>query len=330
MAYDIDTRLIQQKVSKQVPRLSLFKQSALRNIIATAVRTEQKLFKAQCAPSPVCPWCSLGVEETAEHLFWNCQQWQELRTSFQETYEDIIPLLPPITKNCGLFPRALIDNQVIILADSKSMVLELQRMFINILKKRDALKAKSLPRRIKLDSCQSAVDCQPEGTFENRAVLFSSYPWDPDHQDIFHSGCFGGTVPNNWRVYRKGSEWSFGIPIFKPFVWCWRNLRWADPSEDSPSITWLELALDFRAATHCSLGKPGVNQETAPAGQIALSFAQASKRMATICKSSVSFLVLCCCVRPSSLLSALVAQLVWRRGPNSCAHSLFTLACFSH
>lgn len=132
LAYDINTRLIQQKCSKQVPCISLFQQSALRNFITGAVHTEQKLFKAHCAPSPVCPWCTSGAEETIEHLFWECEQWQDLRTDFQEKHHDVIPLLPTITRNCGLLPQAIIDDQTMPLAVARVLILDLQLMYLSL------------------------------------------------------------------------------------------------------------------------------------------------------------------------------------------------------
>lgn len=80
--------------------------------------------------------------------------------------------------------------------------------------------------------------------------------------------------PSNWRTYKKGSAWLFGLDTFAPLRWYWRNLKWPDQPGAEDEISWLELALDFHAATHCSLAMPGFSQYSSNAAQMAHFFLQ--------------------------------------------------------
>ena len=84
---------------------NLFDMAALRNMLTGAVHTEQRRFKANCASTPQCPWCESQDDETIEHLFWVCPKWQHLRQPLMNEYANVLALLPPCMRECGLFPN---------------------------------------------------------------------------------------------------------------------------------------------------------------------------------------------------------------------------------
>ena len=53
-------------------------------------------------------------------------------------------------------------------------------------------------------------------------------------------------------------------------------------------VSWLELALDFQAATHVDLCHDGDNGEKITGGKRALFFASESRRMAVICRDTLA------------------------------------------
>ena len=284
LAYEHNVALLQYKGKKKQLPLSLFQQSHLRNILTGAVHTQERLFKANCADTPECPWCNSGQVEDQHHLFWQCSRWNAIRDPFWSKYHELFDQLPPCAKMCGLLPLDAIQDWPGSPCPTKFMM-ELQQTMIQILEMRDSLKPKKRKITLNTENHLPGEPDSPHCDLDEKITLFPNYPWHHDHQDIFHNSCFRGNIPQNWRVYRQGSEWSFGVQMFAPLVWYWSHLKWATSTEDGPSVTWLELALDFNAATHCSICKPGVHQESSPAHQLALFFAQASKRMAVVCKS---------------------------------------------
>ena len=95
----------------------------------------------------------------------------------------------------------------------------------------------------------------------------------------FSKTCFQAAIPNNWRLYKMAlngyleSELSIRSTGIGPIC----NGQAEDL--DTPGITWLELALDFFAATHCALAMPDEIQDSRTAAQRAHFFNSASRRM---------------------------------------------------
>ena len=289
LAYDANVTLLQKKGKGKKPSLTLFQQSHLRNILTGAVHTNQQLFQANCAHTQVCPWCDSGLNEDHEHLFWHCQRWQHLRNPFVHKCMDFIPQLPPCTKICALLSCDLVANWPLNISPAQ-FIQDLQIMFIKILQERDSLKIKT-PRSSHLNT--KALDDQtnhhnPPLSQESKLSqenLFPNYPWSYDIQHSFPNACFSGKIPENWRLYRAGSKWLFGLGSFEPIFWYWSQLRWPDPGIEGPSITWIELALDFHSATRCPLSMPEATSEIQTLGSMGRYFAAATRRMATICHS---------------------------------------------
>ena len=56
-------------------------QSLLRQILTGAIDHHSRVFKSNLASSPLCPFCNM-VDETARHIFWDCDTWQSTRSKF--------------------------------------------------------------------------------------------------------------------------------------------------------------------------------------------------------------------------------------------------------
>lgn len=262
--------------------------AALRNIITGAVHTEQRRFKANCASTPQCPWCESQDDETIEHLFWVCPKWQHLRQPLMNEYANVLALLPPCMRECGLFPQRLLGTDPFTVP--YELVPKTQTMMISILRERAKFSKTDSPTSRK-SLCKAApveISDSQLPIASNRESLFPNYPWTYDRQRQFSVHCFKGVVPSNWRTYKKGSAWLFGLDTFAPLHWYWRNPKWPDQPGAEDEISWLELALDFRAATHCSLAMPGSSQSSSNAAQMAHLSSAASRRMAKICHGTLS------------------------------------------
>ena len=122
------------------------------------------------------------------------------------------------------------------------------------------------------------------------------YFWDPagftgdGSVENFQRRCqteFRAPIPDTWRRYSKGGEWLFGLTCFQPLHWYWSTITWNnDPGADQ-QVSWLELALDFHASTHCALLRPEQDPATQTAFTMALFFEGASKRLGKICQQTV-------------------------------------------
>ena len=148
LAYDCNVLLIQKRNKKLSAQLSLFDLSQLRNILTGAVHTQERKFKAKCAPNDICPWCDQNIPESVEHLFWVCPTWQHLRIKMIEDFADILPTLPPCVRECGLFPQNLLNTGPFTLQFVQTLVPKIQLMMISILQERNS-KIRQEPKKPK-------------------------------------------------------------------------------------------------------------------------------------------------------------------------------------
>ena len=81
---EMTTRL--QEWGKLTPQ----KQESLRAILAGAVWTQDRLYRAKLVPTPICPYCATGAVEDHEHSWWKCPAWQ--------------PRVPELTKELIINP----------------------------------------------------------------------------------------------------------------------------------------------------------------------------------------------------------------------------------
>ena len=75
----------------------------LRSLWTGSFKSGKRLHGANIRPSPKCPHCRKGEDETVEHIFWRCSAWKEQRKTCQEKYgEEELEKLPTITRICGI------------------------------------------------------------------------------------------------------------------------------------------------------------------------------------------------------------------------------------
>ena len=55
----------------------------VRSIVVGAVWTRARLHESHLAASPICQHCRGAEAEDAEHLWWQCPAWQEMRDCFR-------------------------------------------------------------------------------------------------------------------------------------------------------------------------------------------------------------------------------------------------------
>ena len=289
--YDCNILLIQRRHKKICSQLTLFDFAQLRNILIGAVYTQERKHKANCATDPICPWCDQNKPETIDHLFWSCPAWQHLRATVASEFDVVLPILPPCMKECGLFPKNLLHTEPFTPQYVQNMVPKIQYMMISILRERDSKNQKDpTPQPPISDPITEDPQCEQhqDSDGQSRYSLFPHYPWKYEQEISRSRTFFKGVIPSNWRLYRAGSKWLFGIGTFHPLVWYWTNLQWPEEGSESPGVSWLELALDFYAATHCALAMPDEMQDSRTAAQRAHFFNSASRRMAKICGGSLS------------------------------------------
>ena len=79
--------------------------------------------------------------------------------------------------------------------------------------------------------------------------------------------------------------WAWGVELLEAMIWYYGQIRWTfDPKEDEePTITWVELYLDFLAATHCPITRRGsvAHSGTKWGGEETMRYAANSFMMAT-------------------------------------------------
>ena len=56
-------------------------QSILRHVLTGSLDHAHRLYKSNLTDTPLCPFCSAS-DETAEHIFWFCDQWRYIRTKY--------------------------------------------------------------------------------------------------------------------------------------------------------------------------------------------------------------------------------------------------------
>ena len=223
IAYDATVSLLRrserpkrQKRYKQSAPLSLFEQTHLRAILTGAVRTSEKLFKAQSCASPNCVHCGRDVIESVEHLFWHCPAWDQLRASFLHNFGNHLANAPSCTKCCGILPQDVVDRLNWSQREAVIFCENLQMCMVSILCARE--------KTLRKISCQVAGQVNPEAesraaqSFSNRERLYPGYPWT---FELVEGNCavfFQGVPPRNWRVYKRGSSWSFGVQLFEPLI----------------------------------------------------------------------------------------------------------------
>ena len=279
---------------KRFPVLNLFERATLRNIMTGTTRTAERLVKAGSLTTAICPWCDKNVHEDHDHFFWKCPAWQEHRRNFFRKWDvNFIFDLPPCTRHCALLPSSVLEDETFSsLQEATAFVVDLQTTMIAVTHARDKAKASTTydvqedqpdleSDQINLNSDNEPSDVGVKTTSFDPHNLYPSYPWSYEQNFSGHT-FFQARIPENWRRYSKGGEWIWVINSFHPLHWFWSQLQWPDEPCEGETISWLELALSFHAATHCSLSMPDVSTENLTIASISSFFRNAGRRMAKI------------------------------------------------
>ena len=262
----------------------------LRTLLTGCVQSRERLLLGKKARNMLCPHCQ-SEPETVTHILWHCPAWQDQRLQILSKFSlDFLLALPECTKQCGI---VLTDTPV---GDRQS--------FAVLLKKTQ--EARDAERKLRgqawLDSqagetgadasarpssCTLPLHIQANPGLAEGPRLFPAYPWSYEADNTVTETVFYGRIPANWRRFASNAEWTFDLQLFPALVWYFRKLKWPSLA-DQHSISWLELAIDFMAATHVKLCQPNDDAGEHTAESQARLFAAATKRMALICQDSVA------------------------------------------
>ena len=266
----------------------------LRTVLTGCIQSRERLFLSNRVTSKLCPFCQEGPE-TVTHILWHCKSWEEHRGTLLAKYSRaLLESLPECAKQCGIVTNAIAN------CNRKVLALDLQKCFVSILQARDA--ERKVKGREWLDKragettahtrqeSQPSISALPEYVRLNPANadgvrLFPTYPWSYEHEHVQGKLHFDGHIPQNWRRFSAGSEWTYRLDLFAPLHWYFKNLRWPECSDHT--VTWVELALDFMVTTHVKLCAANEESEALSAERAARLFSSASKRLAQICQFSV-------------------------------------------
>ena len=200
-----------------------YEAGVLRGIIAGAVWTQDRLFRAGMKDTPLCPHCSAGVTEDLEHMWWGCAAWDGIRSSHPAAMADDRLTWPPCLALCGIMVNTVRADAV----ERKTLAMSVQWFMAQILQTRyrPSDLGPSLPRH------PSHPEDFPWG-------------WNPPGCRISYAAAFKGLAPPK--------RWRYGKMLFTALNDYLSRLEWPlwMPTR---GITFVELAMDFEVATGVSL-----------------------------------------------------------------------------
>jgi ribonuclease HI len=85
-------------------RLTPLDKGTLRSILAGAVWTQDRLYRASLVSSPTCPYCDALVAEDHRHMWWSCAAWAHLRIEHCGDLLHEVSAWPECLAVCGLLP----------------------------------------------------------------------------------------------------------------------------------------------------------------------------------------------------------------------------------
>ena len=74
----------------------------MRRIISGSLRLQKRLHDAVLVASSCCPFCNM-CDETVRHCFWECPQWNSIRSTFAMPSLVMRSTWPACTLDCGIF-----------------------------------------------------------------------------------------------------------------------------------------------------------------------------------------------------------------------------------
>ncbi|CAE7899506.1 unnamed protein product, partial [Symbiodinium microadriaticum] len=136
------------------------------------------------------------------------------------------------------------------------------------------------------------VESSVEQATESMEVMEGAVVGEKGHSE--ENAGATGTVPSaqERKKSKKDLRWRYPERLFEPLIWYFRQLEWPQVADlkayQGEHVTWLELAVDFQAATQVELCQSGGNGEKEHAGTRAIFFASAARRMAVMCQDSLA------------------------------------------
>ena len=112
--------------------------SLTRSLLTGSVDHTQRLFKSNLVTSPLCPFCNM-VEETSQHIFWDCSQWSFIRSTYPRLirfYNLISTQWPNCFLHCGWVEQNR-DYGFQLLEGLQVPVTDTHNMYLKILLARD-------------------------------------------------------------------------------------------------------------------------------------------------------------------------------------------------
>ena len=101
-------------------RLGPQKEGLLRSIVADAIWTQERKFRAHLVEIPVCPHCSWGAVEDHAHMWWRCPAWAGIRSMYPRALRQNLYEMPACLANCGLAPAAWEDRKQVHTAEAEA------------------------------------------------------------------------------------------------------------------------------------------------------------------------------------------------------------------
>ena len=182
-----------------------------------------------------CAYCSTRAPETVEHLFWDCQRWNDTRSSYARAVGAQRSNWPPCLSLCGILPTvrrhtgsAGAQGEAAVTWDcsevDRLLLWEVQRMMVAVV------------------AARKAVD--DSGQEEEESRMLRIYPFS-------YQVAEATTRPNNLRrsAPRGWASSVYGETLRMAIAWYLGQLRWGTGAE----FSLCELAIDFAVVTGCDI-----------------------------------------------------------------------------
>eukprot|EP00973_Karenia_brevis_P017428 2390331-Karenia_brevis.AAC.1 len=73
-------------------------------MLAGAIWTQDRKYRANMVDSAVCPFCESGRVEDHDHMWWHCEAWTHIRQRYADISSMDVAAWPPCLRTCGLMP----------------------------------------------------------------------------------------------------------------------------------------------------------------------------------------------------------------------------------
>ena len=87
--------------------LTAHERARLRAILAGGVWSQDRLYRARLADSPICPYCHTGEVEDQERMWWKCPAWKHIRQRSAKVSTLKTPDLPVCFRQCAIATKGM-------------------------------------------------------------------------------------------------------------------------------------------------------------------------------------------------------------------------------